>query len=98
MICASRECHHVECLDTEWLVDSGASLCCVPKREYFLNYQSDDFGRVKMGNQSSVGIIGLGNIRVKKGIGCILTLKNVRHIPDLRLNLLSGNVLDQEGF
>ena len=98
MICATSECHHVDSSDTEWLVDTGASYHCVPKREYFLNYQAGDFGSVKMGNQSSASIVGLGDIRVKTTVGCMLTLRNVRHIPDLRLNLLSANVLDQEGF
>lgn len=63
-----------------------------------MNYQAGDFGSVKMGNQSSARIVGLGDIRVKTSVGCTLTLKNVRHIPDLRINLLSANVLDQEGF
>lgn len=98
LICATSECLHVDSSDTEWLVDTGASYHCVPKREYFMNYQAGDFGSVKMGNQSSASIVGLGDIRVKTSVGCILTLKNVRHIPDLRLNLLSANVLDQEGF
>lgn len=35
---------------------------------------------------------------MKTSVGCMLTLKNVCHIPDLRLNLLSANVLDKEGF
>ncbi|CAN0905823.1 Retrovirus-related Pol polyprotein from transposon TNT 1-94, partial [Linum grandiflorum] len=98
LICVSGECHHVESLDTEWPVDSAASYHCVPKRDYFLNYQTGDFGRVKMGNQSTAEIVGIGDIRVKTSVGCMLTLKNVRHIPDLRLNLLAANVLDQEGF
>ena len=98
LICATSECHHVDSSDTEWLVDTGALYHCVPKREYFMNYKAGDFGSVKMGNQSSASIVGLGDIRVKTSVGCMLTLKNVRHIPDLRLNLLSANVLDQEGF
>lgn len=98
LICAASECHHVYSSDPEWLVDTGASYHCVPKKEYFLNYQAGDFGSVKMGNQSSANIVGLGDIRVKTSVGCMLTLKNVRHIPDLRLNLLSANVLDKEGY
>ena len=27
-----------------------------------------------------------------------MTLKDVRHIPDLRMNLIAVNALDQEGF
>lgn len=98
LICATSECHHVSSTDSEWLVDTGASYHCVPKREYFLNYQAGDFGSVKMGNQSSASIVGIGDIRVKTNVGCMLTLKGVRHIPDLRLNLLSAHILDQEGF
>ncbi|CAH9088439.1 unnamed protein product [Cuscuta epithymum] len=98
LICAASECHHVDSSDSEWLVDTGASYHCVPRRDYFMTYQAGDFGSVKMGNQSSASIVGLGDIRVKTSVGCILTLKGVRHIPDLRLNLLSANVLDQEGF
>jgi hypothetical protein len=40
LICATSECHHVESSDTEWLVDTGASYHCVPRREYFMNYQA----------------------------------------------------------
>jgi hypothetical protein len=31
-------------------------------------------------------------------MGCRLILKDVRHIPDLRLNLISGDALDKDGF
>ena len=30
-------------------------------------------------------------------MGCTLTLKDVRHIPDLRLNLISMHMLDKDG-
>ncbi|GKV53109.1 hypothetical protein SLEP1_g59655, partial [Rubroshorea leprosula] len=29
---------------------------------------------------------------------CTLTLKNVRHVPDMRMNLLSAKALDEEGY
>lgn len=98
LICATGECCHVDSSDTEWLIDTGASYHCVPNKEYFIDYRAGDFGSVKMGNQSSASIVGIGDIRVQTNVGCYLTLRDVRHIPDLRLNLLSANVLDEEGY
>ena len=31
-------------------------------------------------------------------MGCTLTLKDVRHIPDLRLNLIYVHMLDKDGY
>lgn len=92
------DCCHVADVDTEWIVDSGASYHCVPKREYFSTYKAGNFGTIKMGNQSVSQTVGIGDICVKTNVGCTLTLKDVRHIPDLRMNLISGSVLDKEGY
>ena len=51
-----------------------------------------------MGNQSSMSIVGIDDSQYKTRIGCMLTLKDMRYISDLRLNLLSGNALDREDF
>lgn len=34
----------------------------------------------------------------KENVGFQLTLKNVRYVPKLHLNLMSINVFDKEGF
>ena len=65
VLCAIGECCHVDSSDTEWLIDTGASYHCVPNKEYFIDYRAGDFGSVKMGNQSSASIVGIGDIRVK---------------------------------
>ncbi|VFQ84241.1 unnamed protein product [Cuscuta campestris] len=98
LVCTAGDCCHVDNSDSEWLVDTGASYHCVPHKEYFIDYRAGDFGSVKMGNQSSASIVGIGDIRVQTSVGCYMTLRDVRHIPDLRLNLLCANVLDQEGY
>ncbi|KAK6937971.1 hypothetical protein RJ641_031479 [Dillenia turbinata] len=41
---------------------------------------------------------GIGDIIVETSIGYTLTLQDARHIPDMRMNLLSINVLDKEGY
>ena len=79
-------------------MDSTLSYHCVPKREYFLTYKADDFGTVKMGNKSVSQIAGIGEICIQTSMRCTLTLKDVRHIPDLRLNLIYMHMLDKDGY
>ncbi|GLU00723.1 hypothetical protein SLE2022_180690 [Rubroshorea leprosula] len=98
LLCDRGECCHVENSDAEWIIDSGASYHCIPKREYFSTYKAGDFGTIKMGNKSVSHIMGVGDICVQTNVGCTLTLKNVRHVPDMCMNLLSAKALDEEGY
>ncbi|OMO99089.1 Integrase, catalytic core [Corchorus capsularis] len=98
LICGHGDCNHVADPSIEWIVDTGATYHCVPKRELSTTYKAGDFGETRMGNKSVSQIVGIGDIVVQTSTGCTLTLKNVRHIPDLRMNLLSINVLDKEKY
>ncbi|KZV32631.1 hypothetical protein F511_36179 [Dorcoceras hygrometricum] len=51
-----------------------------------------------MGNTSSSVIVGIGDVQIKTSVGSTITLKDVRHVPDLRLNILSGVALDKQGY
>ena len=82
----------------EWVVDTVASYHATPNRELFSTYKIGDFGYVKMGNTASSNIAGIGDICIQTNVGYQLMLKDVRHVPDLRLNLMSGIALDKEGF
>ena len=99
-ICSIQDetCQHTAVQDIEWVVDTAASYHVTPHREFFTTYKAEDFGPVKMGNTSSSEIVGIGDIYVRTNAGCVVTLRDVRHAPDLRLNLLSGVALDQQGF
>ena len=68
-----------------------------PNRKWFSTYQSLDGGTVLMGNDHACKTVGLGTIRVKMHDGTIITLKDVRHIPDLRKNLISLGLLEKNG-
>jgi len=63
-----------------------------------MTYKAGDFGTVKMGNASHSSITGIDDICLQTDMGYRLTPKDVRHIPDLRLNLISGDALDNDGF
>ena len=51
-----------------------------------------------MGNDGSTKAIGIGDVRLETSNGTVLFLKNVKHIPDSRMNLISIGKLDDEGF
>ena len=51
-----------------------------------------------MGNDTSCRVIKIGNIRVKMFDSVIRTLCNVRHVLDMRNNLISLETLDSNDF
>ena len=79
-------------------MDLAASYHCVHKREYFSTYKAGNFGTVKMGNKSVSQIAGIGDICIRTSMGCTLTLKDVRHIPDLRLKQFYVHILYKDGY
>jgi hypothetical protein len=97
--CEEHQCLHVEGHQGfEYIVDTGACYHATPNKEFFIMYKAKNFGTVKMGNSSHSSITGIGDIYLQTDIGCRLTLKDVRHIPDLCLNLISGDASDKYGF
>ena len=93
-----EQCRHVADLFVEWVIDSTASYHVTPKRELFTSYKVGNFGRVKMSNESLADIVGIGDICLQTDVGCTLTLKNVRHVPDMRPNLLSTHAFNDAGY
>ena len=91
-----ERCHLIE-FEVEWIVDSGAYHCSL-KREYFTTYKVRSLGSINMRNKSTSQIMGIGNVYMQIEIGCIIILKNVRHVLDLQLNLLFMSTLDKEGY
>jgi len=51
-----------------------------------------------MGNNRSCKVLGIGSIRINMHDGVVRTLTNVRHIPDLKKNLISSGILDFQGY
>ncbi|KAL4379562.1 hypothetical protein GQ457_02G035640 [Hibiscus cannabinus] len=81
-----------------WIVDSGASFHVTPHGDFFSTYQPGDFGAVKMGNQETSKIVGIGNVFLKTNTDCKIVMNDVRHVPDLRLNLISAGKLDDASY
>ena len=80
------------------MVDSGASYHSIPDRECFSSYRAGDHGFVKMGNEGACRIVSIGDVCLTTSTGCKLMLKDVLHVPKVRLNLISAGRLDDEGY
>ena len=70
------------------VVDIATSYHATPNRELFNTYKAGDFGCVKMGNTANSNIVGIGDICINTNVGYQLMLRDVRHVPDLCLNLM----------
>ena len=86
------------CQDLEWVINTCASYHTTPRMNFFATYRSGNFGVVKMSNYSKANIIGMGDIYIKTNLGYKLVLKDMRHMVDLRLNLISVRRLDDEDY
>ena len=53
---------------------------------------------MKMVNTSHSNIVRIGDVCIRTDIGYTMTLKAVRHIPDLRLKMIFGTSLDHAGY
>ncbi|WVY96494.1 hypothetical protein V8G54_028645 [Vigna mungo] len=84
--------------DCTWIVDTGASFHVTPHEGFFSSYQKGDFGTVKMGNHVTSKIVGIGEVTLTTENRNKLVLKEVRHVPEMRLNLISVGKLDDAGM
>uniref|UniRef100_A0A2N9GD91 Uncharacterized protein n=1 Tax=Fagus sylvatica TaxID=28930 RepID=A0A2N9GD91_FAGSY len=85
-------------LNNSWLLDSACSFHVTPHWNWFDTYKSINCGSVQMGNDAACTIIGMGTIKIKMSDGVVRTLEEVRHIPDMRKNLISLGTLDSKGY
>ena len=82
----------------EWILDSGCTYHMCPHRDWFTTYEFVDCGTVLMGNDVSCKAIGIGSIKIKTHDCVVRTLTKVRHIPDLKSNLISLDTLKSLGY
>ena len=82
----------------EWILDSAAFFHICINRDWFITYDSVNGGSIKMGDDSPCQIIGIGSVQIKMHDGIIRTLTDVRHILDMRKNLISLSTLDGKGY
>ncbi|KAE8692812.1 hypothetical protein F3Y22_tig00110830pilonHSYRG00040 [Hibiscus syriacus] len=81
-----------------WIFDSGCCYHIMPNREWFSTYRSVNSGYVYLGDDQCCNIVDIGDVRIKMYDGFVRTLCCVRHIPDLKSNLIYLGTLHKNGF
>jgi hypothetical protein len=76
-----------------WVLDYACSFHLCPNWDWFVFYKNTD-GTVLMGNDMACKIVGIGTIKVKMYDKIVRTLTEVRHVPELKKNLISAGALD----
>ncbi|KAG8480001.1 hypothetical protein CXB51_025036 [Gossypium anomalum] len=82
----------------EWIFDSGCIFHMSPNWDWFTTYEIVSEGVILMGNNASCKIAGVGTIKVKMFDRAVRTLSDVRHVPELKRNLISLSTLDSKGY
>ena len=72
--------------ENNWVIDFGASFHVTSHSDFFTSYKIGDFSNVRMGNNGVSKIVGIGDVCLETTIGNKLVVKDVRHIPNIRLN------------
>ena len=62
------------------------------------NYVAGNFRKVYLADDELLDIVGKGEVQLKTINGIVWKLRNVRHVPGLKRNLISIGQLDDEGF
>ena len=76
-----------------WIMDSACSYHMTPNKDWFDTYRLVNTGFVLMGNDASCKVVRMWNIIVKMFDGVIKALCDVRHVPNLRKNMISLRTL-----
>ena len=69
-----------------------------PNKDWFVTYQALEGGKVLLGDNKACKVVGTGTIRIKMYDGIVRTLADVRHVPELKKNLISLGTLDSNGY
>ena len=60
-------------------------------------YQFTDNSKVQLRNNIEYDIVGVGNVRIRMHDGIVRTLTKVRHIPELKKNMIFLSALNSIG-
>ncbi|GJS12355.1 putative RNA-directed DNA polymerase [Tanacetum coccineum] len=79
------------------IMDSGASFHATYCKEELERFKLRS-GKVRLADDKTLDIAGIGDVVLKTSFGTSWTLKDVRYIPGLKKRLISVGQLDEEGY
>jgi hypothetical protein len=83
---------------TIWWLDFGANFHVCYDASVFSSYQVTRDSFVLMGNGLHASVHGVDMVDLKLTLRKIVQLRNVRHVPSINKNLVSGSLLCRGGF
>ncbi|CAM8982077.1 unnamed protein product [Rhodiola kirilowii] len=85
--------------EISWWVDSGATAHVCRDKEMFKSFANTSEGRVlHMGDESTAPILRIGQVEIEFSSGKNIVLVNVLYVPNIRKNIVSGTVLNKQGY
>eukprot|EP00171_Calliarthron_tuberculosum_P004153 IDg4153t1 len=90
----NKHCH-------SWILDSGCTSHMTFDRSAFITYSTTQPVSVDFGAESNAQITGTGSIQLNllvSGKSRRVTLENVKHVPELRFQLISISAIAQRGM
>jgi predicted RNA-binding protein YlxR (DUF448 family) len=81
------------CNSLEWWMDSGANIHICANVSLFVSYHVGRTGALLMENGSRAHVLGAGTVNLKFTSGKTVLLKNVKHVPSIKKNLVSGSMM-----
>ena len=81
-----------------WTLDSVCSHHYIPNRSWFATYTKMDEGSVTLEDDHPCRVASIGSIRMRMFDGMVQTLTNMKHVPDLKKNLVSLGYLEWSGY
>jgi len=68
-----------------------------PHKDWFSTYDPIDSTVIHIGNNVQYKVTGIGTVKIKIHDGVVRILSNVRHVPNLKRNLVSLGTLEFKG-
>ena len=80
-----------------WILDSGASFHTIPIHEILENYMAGNVKRVYLADGTALDVVGTDDVCIRVHSDSLWKLQKVRHIPELKKNMILVGQLDDEG-
>lgn len=81
-----------------WIPDSSCTFHMTPHKQWLEDFTPCERGSVLLGDNKAYTILGSGNVKIKMHSGQVKLITEVKHVPDLKRNLLSIGMLDKKGY
>ncbi|WVY99308.1 hypothetical protein V8G54_025378 [Vigna mungo] len=81
-----------------WYVDLGCSNHMTYNKDWLIDLDESKKSKVRVADNSTLKVEGIGNVRIKRKNGLHATLENVFLVLEMKCNLLSLGQLTEKGF